>query len=181
MAERQPVANVLLIAAGCAITLAAIHWLTAPAIRSNEAGAARALLTTLVANDAALPTDLPELSAGPSSWLLCDGTLLGRSDAPGYSGPIRLLYTLEAHERTPPSLFRLRLLSHQETPGITDFLQAEQGWLQTLQGRTAASITGVSAVSGATITTRALIDHLTDTLEDPLTALGEPKLADCSL
>lgn len=180
MAERQPVTNVLLIACGCAITLAATHWLTAPAIRSNEAGAARALLNTLVVGDAALPTDLPDLSDGPSSWLLCDGTLLGRSDAPGYSGSIRLLYTIETHKREPPSLFRLRLLSHQETPGITDFLRAEGGWLQTLQGRTAASMPDVSAVSGATITTRALIDHITAALEDPLTVLGEPELTSCS-
>jgi len=179
MVDRRALVNVGLIALGCSLVLAATHWATRERIQDNQTRAIRATLNALVTDRTTLPDILPDLSSHSGSWRLCDGTVLVRSEAPGYGGPIALLYTIQPTSQqssqsgippaTPPggqTLYRLSLSRHQETPGITDFLREPNGWLAALEGRTASEMRTVNTVSGATITSRALRDHLIVSLED---------------
>jgi len=170
--------NVVLIALGCALALTASRWLTGDRITLNESAALRTELRALLGEGSAMPQTLPDVNLSPASWQLCDGTRLGRSKAAGYGGPIELLYALQV-TAPEPSLSRLRLLRHQETPGITDFLREEHGWLQNLEGRTAEALDEVSTLSGATITTRAIREHFRSVLEDPDAEIGRPAALSC--
>ena len=104
-------------------------------------------------------------------WALCGGVVLVRATVRGYGGPMLLMYTLrrgdagrsgtEPGTEPAPEIGRVRVVRHQETPGLTDFLrQPDSGWLAMLEARDATSLAAVDAVSGATITSRALLDHL---------------------
>ena len=177
MVEPRSLASIILIALGCAGTLAAVNLLTRDRIQANETAALRRELAALLPAQSALPATLPDLTSSPAGWALCDGTLLGYSATPGYGGPIRLIFTLSSEQ--PTTLYRLRLLSHQETPGITDFLRDPEGWLTEFNNRTTATLAEVSAVSGATITTRAIQSHLSRVLENPTDVLGAAATTDC--
>ncbi|MEJ2087682.1 MAG: FMN-binding protein [Gammaproteobacteria bacterium] len=169
MADWKSGLQVLLIGLGCAAALAGTrHW-TAERIAFNETRVARSEIAALVTDPSALPRELPDLGR-QGTWRLCDGTLLVRSSVNGYGGPMSLAYTVGGQ---PATIERLRLISHRETPGITDFLRAPDGWLNLLSGRTAVELKNVAAVSGATITTRALRDHLAAMLaaQSPAAAL----------
>lgn len=170
MAELRGVIHVTLIGLGCAAALVVVRHGTEQRIDLNETRALRAELLALTDEPTALPRHLPDLDVAKGLWRLCDGTLLVRSEASGYGGPLSLLYTVL---EDPPRLGRLRLTSHQETPGITDFLRDSQGWVATLSGRTANGLQAVATVSGATITSRALRDHLAGML-----ATGQLETAD---
>jgi Na+-translocating ferredoxin:NAD+ oxidoreductase RnfG subunit len=174
MAERATSASAILIALACAVLLAGVHGLTAERIRHNETGAARTRLLALVPDHALASGWLPDVSRHPARWILLDGTELARSDVAGYGGPIQLLYRLErpTDSTAPARLLGLTVLRHAETPGITDFLGETNGWLGDLSGRTGADLAEVTTISGATITTRALRDHLSRTLRDPDATLG---------
>lgn len=157
MAELRGVVQVTLLGLGCAAALVAVRHGTEQRIDLNQTRALRAELVALTNDASALPRDLPDLELAPALWRLCDGTLLVRSAAAGYGGPVSLLYTVL---EDPARLGQLRVTSHQETPGITDFLREPRGWLATLAGRTATGLEALSTVSGATITSRSLRDHL---------------------
>lgn len=107
---------------------------------------------------------------------LCDGPgdaperLLLRGRAPGYGGTIHWLAAADVTAANP-RLTGLRITAHQETPGIADFLNLpDRGWLATLPGRDADEVAAVNAVSGATITSRALRDGVAARLGDPALA-----------
>jgi Na+-translocating ferredoxin:NAD+ oxidoreductase RnfG subunit len=161
MAELRSAANVVLIGLGCALALGAVHHWTEDEIRFNETRMMRSALVELTHDPAALPEELPDLSTVPAVWRLCDGTLLAHSAAAGYGGPLSLIYTVFAD---PPRLHRLRVMRHQETPGITDFLREDDGWLASLRSLTSSELREVATLTGATITTRALRDHLVASL-----------------
>lgn len=128
-----------------AALLAFTHDVTQPRIHANRAAAewrtARAL------------TGLPDL-AGP--WQqdhlpLADGRLLLRSVVRGYGGDMHLLAVREG-----ASVTALRVVRHQETPGIGDFVSHhDRGWMAALamQGPEATD-----TVTGATITSRAVLN-----------------------
>lgn len=181
MAEARQLLGVIGIALGCAVALAATHTLTAARIHENESAAARRLVGGLLPVAAKIP--LPDLDRPPAAWDYCGGHLLARSDARGYGGPIRLLYVLDAEpgpagDGTAYTLGRVALLGHQETPGITDFLD-DPAWLEQLSGASAAGIESVDTVSGATITSRALTDALASAVRDPAAVLGDPQPTGC--
>lgn len=178
MAEFRAVVTITGIALGCALALAGANRLTETPIGRNETAAQRAILVDALGRelDSSVPT--PELSAQPALWDDCGRALLARLDVPGYAGPIRLLFTLETGRRDGPRLGRVVLLGHQETPGITDFLR-ERVWLDGLSGRSADSLRAADAVTGATITSRAITGGIADVLEVP-ESLGPPQpLAGC--
>jgi Na+-translocating ferredoxin:NAD+ oxidoreductase RnfG subunit len=172
MIEIRSIVQVLLISLACAAALVITNGLTEDRIASNQTAQLRAQLQALIADPGLTPSPLPDLSASPASWQLCDGLLLARSQAAGYSGPIELLYTVSL---APPRLSKLTILRHSETPGITSFLQEGQaGWLASMTGQTAGSLRGVDTVSGATISSRAIRNHLLRVLKAPAALLGEP-------
>ena len=180
MIEIRSIVQVLLIALACAAALVITNGLTEDRIASNQTAQLRAQIEALIEDPGQIPAPLPDLSASPASWQFCDGLLFARSQAAGYSGPIELLYTVSL---APPQLRRLTILRHSETPGITSFLTHEDaGWLASLANQTAGSMSDVDAVSGATISSRAIRDHLIRVLNAPAALLGEPisLLAGCA-
>lgn len=179
MADFGAMMKVLGLALACGAALAATNWLTADRIRFNEQQTLRRAIATLLPAGAAPPVHIPAIDRNPGLWRLCSGHLLARSSVPGYAGPIQLLFTLDERDGQPPRLVRLTLLAHQETPGITDFL-ADPLWLSSFNDRTAGELAGLAAVSGATITSRALRQHLAGTTADATAALGPPESLDCT-
>ncbi len=160
MAELKPVLTVAAIALGCALALAATHRLTESRISRNETAAERAVLADVLGRrvDDAL---VPDLAVQPAIWDDCGRMLVARRDVRGYGGPIRLLFTLKGNGR----LARVVILGHQETPGITGFLQ--EGWLGSLTSTSAGELRAMDAITGATITSRAITDGLAAALDAP--------------
>ena len=170
--------NVTAIALTCAIALAGTRWLTADRIHQNETARLREAIVRLLPDGVPAPATAPEFEPVPAAWRLCGGYLLGRSDASGYGGNIRLLYTLRGNGGDR-RLTGVTVLGHAETPGIADFV-TRADWLQTFSGRTADGIEGLDAVTGATITSRAVADHLAAVLRQGDELLGTPGSLECS-
>jgi len=180
------IAKVVAIALVCGAVLAGTDWLTEDRIRYNEAAVLRAAIANLLPADVETPAYPPAVDRVPGAWSLCSGHLLGRSDVSGYGGDIQLLYTVRtAHDSqpaqmkpAPPALIRLTVLGHQETPGIADFL-TDPAWLSAFSDQSAADIDGIDAITGATITSEAIREHLLAVVQDPLGQLGQPQTVAC--
>lgn len=143
------------ITAGCAGLLALTQQVTEPRIERNLRDHELRLVTELAGT-------LPPTSTTWSNdvWNLCNDTLLVREQAAGYGGPIALMVAVTIAD-TEHRLRGLRVISHQETPGLADFIaQPEFGWLADLKERSLAEIENVDAVAGATITSRAVAKAL---------------------
>lgn len=140
--------------------LSGTYVLTKPNIQANRTAAQRAALTNLVA-----PQTLPvELKWQQGYLPICEQLTLESVVANGYGGPMTLLMTFQrdacaltkTSEPRPehtqcnnPSLLKLVVSEHAETPGIGDFFETTHpNWLQQLPS--------VDSVSGATITANAL-------------------------
>ena len=220
MTDATPAAGAILRVTVLGLEIAALlsvtHNLTSERIRANETAELRAALSTLLPPGATLPSPLPTTDSVPGAWPLCGGAFLVQTTAPGYAGPLQLLYTIEPDTiepddpdsieadtldldtlaadapatdsldsaaldsgsldsvtltRTRSRLGRVRLISHQETPGITDFLN-DPAWWAALAGSRAAELEALDAVSGATITSRAIGRHLAAVLREPAAILG---------
>jgi Na+-translocating ferredoxin:NAD+ oxidoreductase subunit G len=136
----------------CAALLAMVAGVTRPHIEANRERQLSATLAALTGRD---------LAAGDLEWrddlaVLCGAGVVLRGASAGYAGDIRWLAA--AQPSGPAVTLRgVRIVAHQETPGIADFLdRPEDGWLATLAGLDSAALTVADTVSGATVTTRAL-------------------------
>lgn len=161
---RRATAAFLALVAGCAVLIAGTAALTGERIEENRAQRFQRTLTELTGSPA-LAADLRWES---DVAVLSNDHALLRGAVAGYGGDIQWLASVSLGP--PVMLDRLRITAHQETPGIADFLDTPgRGWLASLYGRTAESLQAVDAVSGATITSRAL-------RRDLATALGHQRL-----
>lgn len=159
----------LVIGVGCAALLAATVHLTRARIERNHAAREAGTILRLTRLDQPPATGTWEGDV----WAACDGTLLMRGEAQGYGGPIRWMLAA-ATTGGDRRIRRVLVTDHKETPGIADFLNdPDHEWLLGFAGR-GADAAEVEAVSGATITTRALARSLGDALSRPL-----PSPADC--
>lgn len=132
--------------------LSGTYVLTKPNIQANRIAAQRAALTNLVA-----PQTLPmDLKWQQGYLAICEQLTLESVVANGYGGPMTLLMTYQRDACGPnqtqcqsPSLLKLMVSEHAETPGIGDFFETTHpDWLQQQPS--------VDSVSGATITATAL-------------------------
>lgn len=140
--------------------LSGTYVLTKPNIEANRTAAQRAALTSLVA-----PQTLPADLIWQQGYLaICEQLTLESVVANGYGGPMTLLMTyqpdacvlnkipdqtLTQTQCSSPSLLKLVVSEHSETPGIGDFFETTHpAWLQQQPS--------VDSVSGATITATAL-------------------------
>ncbi len=184
MSDLRAIAKVVAIALACGAALAGANWLTEDQIRLNETAQLRAAIADLLPAGYEAPAIPPEIDRVPGAWMLCSGHLLGRADVSGYGGDIRLLYTLQNAAGGQPRsqrtyrLVRLAVLGHQETPGIADFL-TDPEWLSSFANRDPAAIDELSAVTGATITSVAVRDHLATVLREGAGQLGPPAQMAC--
>lgn len=164
MSDLLAVTRLLLIAGVCAALLGLTHWLTAPRIADNQSQKSRDDLRQLLgAEDRLSAEELPDIAAGGDCWALpSTGQYLHRIQTSGYGGPLTLLITLKDGH-----LERLRVTAHQETPGIADFLnRPDSGWMAGLRGQDPEGLSAFDAVSGATITSRALLSAIIERAAD---------------
>jgi len=171
----RPLAGFLIIGLGCAVLLAATAHLTADRIQHNRAvQQSRAIAWLTDRTDApadqrwednrwrfcADTTTAERVADGP----VASGLTLVRGTAPGYGGAIHWMLAAETGA-SGLLIRRLLITSHQETPGIADFLDDPQhGWLQRFAGR-GAEVADLEGISGATITTRALTRNIGEALQ----------------
>ena len=152
----RSVLSLVLIAATCGIALVWINDITAPHIVSQRQEQARALMRSLL-----LPQQQTELNT-VSNWRndilsACTDWWLLRITENGYAGPIELLAYWQTFSNDQPSLIKLRVLRHLETPGIGDFIDHERNsYLPDRDGSTLAQWQDADALSGATVTYNAL-------------------------
>ena len=152
----RSVLSLVLIAATCGIALVWINDITAPRIATQRQEQARALMRSLL-----LPQQRTELNT-VSNWRndilsACTDWWLLRITENGYAGPIELLAYWQTFGDDQPSLIKLRLLTHLETPGIGDFIDHERNnYLPDRDGSTLEQWQDADALSGATVTYNAL-------------------------
>jgi len=141
--------------AGLCALLLALTWLaTRERIAANRSAAERAQLAALTG--AEVPT-APQWRDG--IWATGDGRQVVRVRVNGYGGPMTLLVAMAANAPAKaPRLLGVRVTRHQETPGIADFLsRPRSGWLAELRDLPAPAVSDIDGVSGATITSRAVL------------------------
>lgn len=165
----KPVLGFMALVVGCGALIAATAVLTRERIETNHARRFLGTLTELTGSAAAAA----EVSWSADVALLCPDQALLRGAASGYGGDIQWLAAANL-SGAAPTLQRVRVTRHQETPGIADFLDhPDRGWLASLQSADADMLAGVDAVSGATITSRALGRSLAAALSRP--AVRDPE------
>lgn len=149
MKGKQALQGVLVTAALMAAAgaiLAAVQRLTDERVRANALASERQVVRELAGVAATVPGD---------SLALCERDLVLRRDTTrGYGGEVDYIVAFAADGR----IAGIRVLHHVETPGFADMLLPDSDWLA---GFGAGE---VHAVTGATITSRAVIDGVTGTL-----------------
>ena len=141
---RRALRNVAVLAGLAAAAGAGVAWfaaLTEDAIAANRQGAEARLLRELTGLDAA-PRD--------GEVMLCAGDLaVLRARGEGYGGELQLAVALRG------AVVGVRVVEHAETPGFADILAADSAWLAAFRGGRGGD---VDAATGATVTSRAVID-----------------------
>lgn len=150
--------SLVFIAGSCGAILLTTQTMTQPAIQANRNTQASEIFSQLLGSrlpdrwqtSANLPTT-DQLISQPRGN--CEDWLFSADQQSGYAGNITLL----ALWRADRSL-SLRVLSHRETPGIGDFIDHTRStWITDLDGSVAEDIEQIDNVSGATITTAAIM------------------------
>lgn len=174
-----------LLGAAVAVVLGGIDTLTRTRIRANEQ---RALSAPLVAvtGDGRLASLRGDTNP-PQTICAASGAPLYhvfKRSVRGYAGPIQLLIGVNAKG----SLTGVRAISHRETAGIGDAIDADKSpWIHSFEGRPLADIApadsalasdggSIDVITGASVTSRAVINGVHDALAD---TEGAPSLA-CS-
>ncbi len=141
----RPMLSIAALTLALALLLAFTHDATQARINDNRAAAEWQAARMLTGQ-----TDL----SGPwqhNQLPLSDGRLLLRSTERGYGGDMQLLAL-----RDGDTLTALRVVRHQETPGIGDFVSHhDRGWMAALAAHGPAA---TDTVTGATITSRAVLN-----------------------
>lgn len=130
----------LALVAGCLLAL--LQLFTADRIEQNQRNAEEQILADLV--DSIDPEFLREQNID-----------LVTTEIRGYGGTMKIVVAFRAEE-----ILGVRVLSHGETPGFSEVLKPND-WIGRFQKQ---SVREVDAVSGATITTNAVIRAVKDSL-----------------
>lgn len=149
---RAALRSLLALGALAALSGASISWFaaaTAERAERNRAAAQQRIVREL-AGDAAARMAGGEMADG---MVLCTAELaVAGGSGRGYGGDIRIAVALAPDG----AVHGVRVVRHAETPGFADILDAGSAWL-------AAFATGeVHAVTGATVTSRAVMQAVRD-------------------
>jgi electron transport complex protein RnfG len=176
-----------LLALTCALLLAFTNQLTQATIESNQRHYEERILREMV-NGA----ELVESKSGYNVFR--NGTQVGTIEqfttSRGYNGEIDLLIVLTLNSITPDSLtpdsliqdsliqdrkvISVRVIHHEETPGIGDKIEQNvSGWIHQFAGKSAHDTDwtlspggDIDAISGATITSRAVTSAIAEVLSE---------------
>ena len=145
-----------------AILLGTANHLTYPIISENKAEYKNRLLTEMVGGR--------EFNASGQSYQVFDSDqIFGYVEAThtthGYNGDIHLLIAYDLSGQ----VLAVRVTDHRETPGLGDAIEGE--WIETFTGKRAETTKwelapkgDFDAITGATITSRALITAVAEVL-----------------
>ena len=147
--------NVAVLTALLACVGAALAWFasfTKDAVSRNRLAAETRVLRELAGVD---------VQAAAGDVLLCENDLVVlRTTGRGYGGEFRLAVALQTGDAAGDRrrVRAIRVIEHAETPGFGDILSAGSAWLGSFRdGR-------VDAVTGATVTSQAVIDAVAQTV-----------------
>ena len=148
--------SLVLIAGFCGTALVWVNAITAPRIETQRQEQARALMNSLLQPEQR--TELKALDGWRGDTLsACTDWWLLRLSENGYAGPIEFLAYWQTFEGDLPSVIKLRVLNHLETPGIGDFIDHERSdYLPDRDNWTRTEWQTADTLSGATITHNAL-------------------------
>ena len=148
--------SLVLIAGFCGTALVWVNAITAPRIETQRQEQARALMNSLLQPEQRIELRALEGWRGDTLSACTDWWLLRLSEN-GYAGPIELLAYWQTFEGNIPSVIKLRVLNHLETPGIGDFIDHERSdYLPDRDNWTLTEWQAADTLSGATITHNAL-------------------------
>ena len=142
----------------CGVLISSLYGLTREQIRINSEDYANRQLQEVIGSTTA---GLELIGAHRYRILDEDGGLVFQIQSKeGYNGPISLWIAID----DSGSIRGVRVFNHQETPGIGDFIdRSVSDWIDRFVGRTDK---GHDHVSGATITSRAVINAVYQGLEE---------------
>ena len=148
--------SLVLIAGFCGTALVWVNAITAPRIETQRQEQARALMNSLLLPEQRIELKTLESWRGDTLGACTDWWLLRLSEN-GYAGPIEFLAYWQTFEGDLPSVIKLRVLNHLETPGIGDFIDHERSdYLPDRDNWTLTEWQTADTLSGATITHNAL-------------------------
>ena len=148
--------SLVLIAGFCGKALVWVNAITAPRIETQRQEQARALMNSLLLPEQRIELKTLESWRGDTLGACTDWWLLRLSEN-GYAGPIEFLAYWQTFEGDLPSVIKLRVLNHLETPGIGDFIDHERSdYLPDRDNWTLTEWQTADTLSGATITHNAL-------------------------
>ena len=148
--------SLVLIAGFCGTALVWVNAITAPRIETQRQEQARALMNSLLQPEQRIELKALEGRRGDTLSACTDWWLLRLSEN-GYAGPIEFLAYWQTFEGDLPSVIKLRVLNHLETPGIGDFIDHERSdYLPDRDSWTLTEWQTADTLSGATITHNAL-------------------------
>lgn len=183
----QPAALMALFTGTAALLLTLVYQLAAPHVAQHQEEALLAQLNTLVPSDRydndlandRIELTLPALNARAPVRIYRarqqqqpTAALMMVSAPNGYSGEIRLLVAINADQ----SLAGVRVLSHKETPGLGDYIEARRSpWIEQFEGKSLHTPAPerwkvkkdggeFTYNTGATITPRAIVAAVARTL-----------------
>ena len=174
----------------CLISLSLIHWLTAPSISHNQQQAQQKQLLALMPE--AFHTDLQaeHINQLFETGLVqfrhnCTELILIQTQTNGYSSKLNTVTSVlrDSSSEMTTEILRVRVMPPQyETPGLGDIIMLDKSpWISQFDNTAIANMSltaphQVDAVSGATISTEAVIKGVSLALQQVPTVTA---IADC--
>jgi RnfABCDGE-type electron transport complex G subunit len=159
-----------LLALTCAFLLAFTYQLTQETIKSNQRHYEERVLREMV-NGAEVEKSISGYNVFRNETQI--GTIEPFTTSLGYNGDIDLLIALTLKSLTQDrDIISVRVIHHEETPGIGDKIEPNvSSWIHQFAGKSALDTDwtlfpkgDVDAISGATITSRAVTNAIAEVL-----------------
>ena len=159
-----------LLALTCAFLLAFTYQLTQETIKSNQRHYEERVLREMV-NGAEVEKSISGYNVFRNETQI--GTIEPFTTSLGYNGDIDLLIALTLKSLTQDrDIISVRVIHHEETPGIGDKIETNvSSWIHQFSGKSALDTDwtlfpkgDVDAISGATITSRAVTNAIAEVL-----------------
>jgi electron transport complex protein RnfG len=161
-----------LLALTCAFLLAFTHQITQGTIQSNQRHYEERVLREMV-NGAELEKSISGYNVFRKGTQI--GTIEPFMTSRGYNGEINLLIALTLNSLTQDKeVISVRVTHHEETPGIGDKIEPDvSSWIHQFAGKSARDTDwtlspkgDIDAISGATITSRAVTGAIAQALSE---------------
>ncbi len=166
----RPLLSLVLIAALFGLAISTVHTLTRDKIAANLEHFKAMKLREVIGN-----TDEAVVALTPQLYYITDGAevtgfIFEHSTGQGYNGLIRFWVAIDKKQ----NIRGIRVIQHQETPGIGDKIDTNvSDWIYQFNGLSLSSSGrslkkeggNIDQFSGATITSRAMVNAVNSSLE----------------